>query len=448
MSVGIVGGGIMGITLGYLLSRRGVHVEIFEASPVLGGLAGPIRLPDGAVVDRFYHAILSSDAHLIELCRELGIADRLRFNVTRTAFYHRGGLYTMNNLVEFLQFKPLSFIDRIRLGLTVVYAGLWKDWRELESIPVDTWLRRVSGERTYNDIWGPMLRAKFDGAFTDTPATYMWSRLVRTRSTRKGVNQKEMSGHLIGGYATLMDAMAAKIEAAGGVIHLKRPVQEIVIDGGRVEGLRVGGEFRAFETVVCTMQSPIFEKLIPGAPAEYRRFLLQTEYLGCVCPLLVLDRPLTGFWTLNITDNRVPFTGVIETTSYINPQYVGGHHLVYVPKYTAPNSEWYQKSDDEIKAIWLRNLKVMFPDFDESWVRYFLVHRERYVEPLHRLNETHLIPEIRTPVAGLYLATTAQIYPALTNGESVTRHAAAAAELLAGVHASVAGRQAEPVGVA
>jgi hypothetical protein len=56
-------------------------------------------------------------------------------------------------------------------------------------------------------------------------------------------------------------------------------------------------------------------------------------------------------------------------------------------------------------------------------VRYFLVHRERLVEPLHGLNEAHLIPEIETPVKGLFLSTTAQIYPGLTNGESVTRHA-------------------------
>jgi protoporphyrinogen oxidase len=486
MNVGIVGGGIMGITLGYLLSRRGVNVEIFEASPVLGGLAGPISLPDGAAVDRFYHAILSSDAYLMELCNELGIADQLRFNVTRTGFYHQGGLHTMNNIVEFLQFKPLSFIDRIRLGLTVVYAGLWSDWRQLESIPVEAWLKRVSGERTYSDIWGPMLRAKFDGAFADTPATYMWSRLVRTKSTRKGMNQKEMSGHLIGGYATLMRAMAARIEAAGGVIHLQRPVQEIVIEGGQARGgvhaaertaerfsnapmarggvhaaertaerfsnapmargLRLGNEFRAFDAVVCTMQSPVFQRLIPNAPADYRDFLNRTDYLGCVCPLFVLDRPLTGFWTLNITDGRVPFTGVIETTSYIDPQYAGGHHLVYIPKYTAPGSAWFTKSDEEIKAIWLKNLKVMFPEFDESWVRYCLVHRERYVEPLHKLNETHLIPAMTTPVNGLYLATTAQIYPALTNGESVTRHARQAADLLlvAG-HSAPAAPAAEPL---
>ncbi|HRE27085.1 MAG TPA: NAD(P)/FAD-dependent oxidoreductase [Anaerolineales bacterium] len=423
MQVGIVGGGIMGITLGYLLARRGVQVEIFEASPVLGGLAGPLHLPDGVAVDRFYHAILSSDASLMQLCQELGITDQLRFRETRTGFFHEGGLYSMNNLVEFLTFKPLGLIDRFRLGLTVLYAQLWNDWRKLEGEPVERWLIRASGRRTYEAIWGQMLKAKFDGAFADIPATWMWSRLVRTKSTRKGVNQKEMSGHLIGGYATLLKAMAERIEAAGGVVHLQTPVQEIVIEQGRARGIRVNGEIRPYDAVAATVQVPLFQRLIPAADAAYRDFLGQTEYLGVVCPLLVLDRPLTGFWTLNITDLRVPFTGVIETTSYIDPQYVGGHHLVYIPKYTAPGSAWQTKSDEEIKATWIENLKLMFPDFDERRIRHFLVHRERYVEPLHRLNSTHLIPEIRTPIAGLYLATTAQIYPALTNGESVTRHA-------------------------
>jgi hypothetical protein len=65
----------------------------------------------------------------------------------------------------------------------------------------------------------------------------------------------------------------------------------------------------------------------------------------------------------------------------------------------------------------------MFPDFNRRWVRHFLVHRERYVEPLHWLNSAHLIPEVKTPIENLYLVTTAQIYPALTNSESVTRHA-------------------------
>jgi hypothetical protein len=87
-------------------------------------------------------------------------------------------------------------------------------------------------------------------------------------------------------------------------------------------------------------------------------------------------------------------------------------------------------SDDEIRAQWIHYLKMMFPDFDESSIQYFLVHRERFVEPLHYLNMTDLIPAIKTPVRNLYLATTSQIYPALTNGESVVRHAADSARVI------------------
>ena len=432
MSIAIVGGGIMGLTLGYELSKRGLPIEILEASPVLGGLAGPMVLEDGTAVDRFYHAILSSDSHLAQLCDELGLTSELRFHETRMGFFYGNEIHSMNNIVEFLRFPPLGWVDRFRLGLTVLYAQLVPDWRPLESVGVEKWLTRLSGRRVFQNIWRPMLRAKFDGSFDDTPATYIWARLVRMKSTRGGASQKEEAGHLIGGYATLMKAMAQRIRDAGGKIQMRCPVQEVLIEGGRACGLRIRQERRSFDAVVVTLQAPIFRRLIPAASPDYLDYLGQTDYLGIICPLLVLDKPLTGFWTINITDDRIPFTGVIETTAYIDPQYVGGHHLVYLPKYTAPGSPWQSKSDDEIREIWLQHLQAMFPSFDRRSIRYFLVHRERYVEPLHRLNSTHLSPSINTPIKDLYLSTTAQIYPALTNGESVSRHARQTAQLILG----------------
>ncbi len=430
MKVAIVGGGIMGISLGYFLSKNGVDVEIFEASPFMGGLAGPITLEDGTTIDRFYHAILSSDSHLRELGAELGIGDQFRFKETRMGFFYRGKIFSMNNIVEFLRFPPLGWIDRFRLGLTVLYAQFVRDWHKLESISVEKWLLALSGKRTYENIWLPMLKAKFDGSFDQTPATYIWARLVRMKSTRSGANQKEEAGHLIGGYISLIRAMADKIEAAGGKIHLKQPVSKIVIEKGEACGIQIGEKVFEFDLVVSTLQPPVFQRMIPDAAAEYREYLSKTQYLGIVCPIMILDRELTGYWTLNLTDDGIPFTGVIETTSYIDPKYVGGHHLVYLPKYTAADSPYQKMTDDEIRELWFDNLQKMFPGFKRESVRYFLIHRERYVEPLHRLNETDLIPPVRTPIKRLYLATNAQIYPTLTNGESVSRKAREVVELL------------------
>ena len=46
------------------------------------------------------------------------------------------------------------------------------------------------------------------------------------------------------------------------------------------------------------------------------------------------------------------------------------------------------------------------------------------------MNGMHLIPAVKAPIDCLYLVTTAQIYPELTNGESVSRHARKAAGLV------------------
>src|SRR5512137_1130411 len=161
-------------------------------------------------------------------------------------FYYRGKIHSMNNMVEFLRFPPLGWIDRFRLGLTVLYAQFVSDWRKLEGIGVEKWLVGLSGRTTFDNIWRPMLRAKFDGSFEHTPATYIWSRLVRMKSTRSGANQKEMAGHLIGGYATLIRRMAERAEQAGAKFHLSQPVQEIVVDAERraARGLRVNDTLR------------------------------------------------------------------------------------------------------------------------------------------------------------------------------------------------------------
>ena len=246
LNVGIVGGGIMGVNLGYFLAQQGVKVEIFEASPALGGLAGPIILPDGTEVDRFYHAILTSDGHLRQLCAELGIADKLRFRETKMGFFHQDAILPMNNVVDFLRFPPLGWVDRFRLGLTVLYAQLVRDWQRLEGVSVQEWLLRLSGQRTFQNIWRPLLKAKFDGGFEETPATYIWARLVRMKSTRDGASQKEEAGHLINGYTTLIRALAEWIEALGSRIHLRRPVEEIIIEEGRARGGRLGQEAQSF----------------------------------------------------------------------------------------------------------------------------------------------------------------------------------------------------------
>lgn len=436
MRAAIIGAGAMGITLAHALAREGVAVDVFERGAEIGGLVARAVLDDGTAVDRFYHAILPGDRHVLDLCAEHGLGDGVRFGETRTGVYRQGRLYPLNTVLDLLRFPPLPPLDRLRLGATVLVARGVRDWERLEDVPVEEWLTRYSGRRAVDVLWRAMLRAKFDGGFADTPATYIWSRLVRVQSARSGAAQREGAGYLPGGYGALVEAMAQRVRGAGGEIHLQSPVLEIVTEGDRAVGVRTASGVSLHDAVVATVPLPALCPILPDAAAGYVHALRQVEHLDIICPLLVLDRPLSGYWTLYIAAEDVPFTGIIETTSYVDPAWVGGHHLVYLPKYVRPGSPWHALSDEEIGAVWFEHLQRMFPDFRREWVHEYHVHRAYHVEPLHGMHGNPAIPSIRTPIRRLYLAAAAQIYPALTNMESVTRHAC---EVARTVHADLVG---------
>ncbi|MCC7448765.1 MAG: NAD(P)/FAD-dependent oxidoreductase [Anaerolineae bacterium] len=425
--IAIIGGGVMGVTLAYRLSRQGLRVTIYERSDNLGGLAGYI-LFDGVRMDRFYHTILSSDMSMQALIKEAGVEDRLHFTATKQGFYDNGTLYPFNTPIDLMRFPPLNVIQRFRLGLQVLYAQRESDWRTIDQIPVKDWLLRVSGPGVYEKVWKPLLRAKFDSASTDVPATYIWSRLRRMLGTRQGVTSKEMMCYLENGYYTLIEGLAALCEQQGVQICTNTAIEQIVVEDGQATGLRINGEVIPYDAVLSTLQSPILADLLPDAPPAFRTLLSRQEYLGVLCPLVILNRSLMPYYVLNITDESVPFTAVVETTNLIDPRHIKGHHLVYLPKYLAPDNAMARWSDDRVKAEWLTHLRRMFPAFNESWITAFLVQRARYVEPIRPMGTLDQIPPIKTPVAQLYMGNTAMFYPALSNGEAVTRFAQTVAD--------------------
>jgi protoporphyrinogen oxidase len=433
-TIDIVGAGILGLALGYDLIKRGVGVRIWERGNELGGLMGRTRFSElGDVeVDRYYHAILNSDQTLMGLFEELGLMSELRMVSTKMGFYHDGEIYPMSTPIDFMRFPPLSMLDRARLALTILAARRVKDWRALEQEPVLDWLTRLGGKGTVEHIWKPLLRAKFDRAYDDVPATYIWSRLVRVTSTHNKTSAKEQMCFLTGGYNMLIQALAQAITARGGTITMGAAVEQVRVADGRVVGLRLASGDVDSEGAILTLQTPIARRLLPPEAAEVAgRWSGLENYLGIVCMLLALRRALTPYYTLNVTDERIPFTGVIETTTLIDRQYTGGYHLVYLPKYVTPDSEYARMDNEQIQQVFFKYLRQMFPDLKESDIAGVRIGRERYVEPLHPVGKTDLIPPIVSDIAGLYLVNSAQIYPQLTNGEAAVGYARkAAAEIV------------------
>jgi protoporphyrinogen oxidase len=431
MRIGVIGGGVLGLSLAYYLSGRGATVTVFEGKERAGGLLDYFSV-DGAWIDKYYHCILTSDAELLGLVDELGLSDRVRFAETRQGVYYGGKTYPLASGKDFLLFPPLSLIERFRLGLGMLRALRVSDWPPLEEIPVERWLVSLCGQGVFDKLWQPLLNAKFDGQYQQTPATYIWSRLKRTSSTRAQAGQQERMGYFVGSYKVLVDRLVERIAERGSAVRLGARVRQLTVEQGRVTGVQLDDGTVPCDAVVVTTPLPVLARLLPEAERPRLAVPETSTYLGVVCGLALLDRGLTPYYTLNLADTSIPLTGLIETTTLIRPEHVGGYHLVYLPRYVTPNSPFAAQSDGDLRALYLTQLRRMFPAFREDWVRHLFVFRERFVEPLHQIGKPRPVLPLQGALPGLFILNNGQIYPELTNCQASVRHALGAVPAILG----------------
>lgn len=441
--VAILGAGVQGVMLAYDLASAGHRVTLIEAAPAPGGLAGAMTLPevDDLQVDRFYHCILSSDRHLMGLLEELGLKDDLRLTTTGMAFYGQGGgLHAMSTPWEFLTFPLVSLPARLRLALGLLYSAYGvRDGDGLESVPVSGWLRRVCGAENLEKLWGPLLASKFEGRYQDLPATYMWSRLKRMLSTRDKTSGVEQMGHLLGGYQSLIDALVERAQGQGAQLLLNTRVTGLErradghISGVHLEDGQGQGRTLGCDVAVMTVGNALAQRWLgQELPEATARPLRDIGYLAIVCPLLVLDRSLSPYYTINIVDRSLDMTGVIETTRIISPSLLGERHLVYLPYYCHQDSALLEASDQEIMDKALGELERILPEFSRGWILTHRVMRARATEPIHRLIQGGPRPMLpyRSGVPGVYLANSTQVYPDLVNCEAMAANVKRALEVL------------------
>lgn len=409
---GIIGGGFMGLTVAHRLAQQGHHVTIFEAAPGLGGLASSWKIHQFEW-DKFYHVILLSDVYTRNILKELGLDDKIEWVETKTGFYTDGKLYSMSNTIEFLLFPPLNLIDKFRLGLTIFVASKLTNWKRLEQIPVETWLKRWSGANTFNKIWLPLLRAKLGESYKQTSTAFIWATIQRMYAARRSGLKKEMFGYVKGGYAQILKSFETKLRSEGITIKLNHQASEILSNSNNTPLVRfANGSEEHFDNIVTTLPSQISVQLCKGLSEPEASKHKNIEYLGVICASVVLDIPISPYYVTNITDTWVPFTGIIEMTSLVDKKNFGGDTLLYLPKYVKPTDPMFQSTDKEIEDLFISALLKMYPSLTHSSIKYVGIARAKNVFALSTLHYSSNLPDIKTAIPGVYILNSAHI----TNG--------------------------------
>ena len=432
MRVAVLGAGMAGLVAAHRVVKLGHECDVYERWPGLGGQAATIDVGDGLRMERYYHHLFTSDQEVHDLTAEIGT--ELEQWPSTVAIFREGDLYGFTTPLELLRFKPMSLVSRLRMGVGALYLQkLANDVTKYEGITIKSWVEKVMGKPAWDHVWGPLLWGKFRDQADQISMSWLWAKLRNRRS----VTGKEAKGEILVYPKDSFESIYARIDeivtAAGSRVLIDRPAARIgrSDDGGFLvtpaapdsfraghdpRDFEVGGAPERYDAVIAALPSDIFEQLLDPELAkevgdDYLGRTRSIEYFWAVCVLLETDRQFHPWYWTNIADTDLGFIGVIEHTNLVPPSRYHGRHFTYVANYLPAGHELIGKSLDELLDIYEPGLKKVSPQFDRSWIKNAWLHREPAAQPVVLRNYRDRMPSYETPVKGLYLANTTQVYP-------------------------------------
>jgi protoporphyrinogen oxidase len=428
-SVVIVGGGFTGLAAAWRLARAGRHrLTVVERSSCLGGLAGDFAL-QGTQIEKTYHHLFATDRHILELARELGLADKLVWCESSVGLLHGETIYPFMSPRDILAFKPCHFFNRLRLGLVALYLQRKKDWRPLAGQAAQAWMRRACGREVMEVVWEPLLRGKFHRYADSISMAWLWHRIHSRGNSRHDAGSEKL-GYFRGGFAVITNRIESELTKAGVVIQKNTGVDALQIEEGRPV-LLMDGRRETFDRCVFTGPSAALARLLTTEGEEgscgghrpplqfergkgleaYRRRLQSIDYLGAISLVFVSKQAIGEYYWLNINRADAPFLVFIRHTKLVDKSWYNGNEVYYIGSYQPHDSPLFSMSEEEISGLWFGFLKKIYPQFDAAQVVEKHLFKLKYAQHIVDTDYQSKIPACQTPLAGVWLCNFSQVYP-------------------------------------
>jgi protoporphyrinogen oxidase len=367
----------MGLAAAFHAVKAGHAVEVLEGAPEPGGMAAHFDLA-GLSIERFYHFVCKSDIATMELMDELGIRSLLHWKNTSMGIFTGGRLRDWGNPVALLKFHELSLLSRLRYGLFAFLSVRRERWDAIETESAHSWITRWCGDEVYDRLWSPLFRLKFHQYAENISAAWIWTRIKRIGRSRKSMMQEEL-GYIEGGSQTLVDSLCSAILKAGGRISTQSPALRVIVEGGKVTGVKTPQGVVPADAVISTVPTPLISAMVPDLPADWKARYESIVNMGICCLVFKLKRSISPHFWVNVSEPDIDVPGIIE---FSNLRSVGSESVVYVPAYMPNDHVKFKWTDRELLDEAFVYLQRMNPELTEADIVASHVARLRHAQPV------------------------------------------------------------------
>ncbi|MGA1303053.1 MAG: 15-cis-phytoene desaturase [Cyanobium sp.] len=379
MRVAIAGAGLAGLSCAKYLCDAGHTPVVYEARDVLGGKVAAWQDSDGDWYETGLHIFFGAYRNMRQLFAELDIEDRLQWKSHSMIFNQRDvpGTYSrfdfpdlpapINGVAAILSNNDmLSWPEKIAFGLGLVPAMLrgqnyvedcdsysWSEWLRIHNIP----------ERVNDEVFLAMSKAlNFIGP-DEISSTVVLTALNRFLQERDGSRMAFLDGNPP---QRLCEPLVDYICSKGGEVVLERALRGIELHpDGTVAAFRMGGrgdgaqQVQADAYVSALPVDPL--KLLLPEPWKQIPYFSRLSGLNGVPVInihLWFDRKLTEIDHLLFS--RSELLSVYADMSNTCKEYADPDRSMLELVF-APAKDWIGRSDADIVAATMEELKRLFP---------------------------------------------------------------------------------------
>jgi oxygen-dependent protoporphyrinogen oxidase len=276
MRVGIVGGGISGLSCAYYLERTGVESVVFDPTP--GGLIGTVHL-HGCTLETGPESWLASKPWAEQLARELGLAEQLTGSndAHRRTYVIRARqfvplpeglqLVAPTRLFPILKTELFSWPTKFRMG-----CEIFRNPKALPDRSVSAFVADHFGSEAVDYLAEPLLAGVYGGSPDSLSATSVLPKFVEYEQRYGSVvvgalrEKRKRPGEPV--FKTLRDGMGTLIAA----LCEKIPTVPACVESLRLAdtwNLYAGGQWHNFDRIVLCCgahrAAPLMAPLDPAA---------------------------------------------------------------------------------------------------------------------------------------------------------------------------------------
>jgi len=381
MRVAIAGAGLAGLACAKYLTDAGHTPIVLESRDVLGGLVAAWKDKDGDWYETGLHAFFGAYPNMLQLMGELGIADRLQWKEHTLIFNQPEKPGTLsrfdvpdipapfNVIASILNNNDmLTWEQKIRFAVGLLPAVIrgQKYVEDMDKYSFLEWLERQGvGKRVSSDVFIAACKALTFINPEEVSATILLTALNRFLQERYGSKIAFLDGSPT---ERLCQPMVDYVTERNGEVRLNAPLKQIVLnEDGSVKhflmrGLNGAPDYiETADLFVSAMSVDVLKAILPTPWKEldYFQKLDGLEGVPVINLHLWFDRKLTDIDQLLFS--RSPLLSVYADMSNTCREYANPDRSM-LELVLAPAKDWIDKSDEEIIAASISELKKLFPD--------------------------------------------------------------------------------------